>query len=66
MATNDQVTVDISPQIDELHAIENELVTSPQEHNVMDTTTRSQNQLSHEEIVEIRASPPQDQDDTYG
>ncbi|KAJ0016968.1 hypothetical protein Pint_12262 [Pistacia integerrima] len=33
MATNDQVTVDIPPQMDELHEIENELVASPQEHN---------------------------------
>ncbi|XP_031247664.1 ankyrin repeat-containing protein ITN1-like [Pistacia vera] len=31
----------------------------------MDTTIASQNQLSHEEIVEIRTSLPQDQDVTY-
>ncbi|KAJ0016965.1 hypothetical protein Pint_12265 [Pistacia integerrima] len=33
MATNYRVTVDIPPQMDELHETENELVTSPKEHN---------------------------------
>ncbi|KAJ0017756.1 hypothetical protein Pint_12277 [Pistacia integerrima] len=61
MATNDQVTVDIPPQIDELHEIENELVTSLEEHNVMDTRTALPNQSSHEEIIEIMTSPPQDE-----
>ncbi|KAJ0017931.1 hypothetical protein Pint_12274 [Pistacia integerrima] len=60
MAT-DQVTVDIPPQMDELHEIENEHVTSPEEHNVMDTRTTLPKQSSHEEIIEIMTSPPQDE-----
>ncbi|KAJ0082233.1 hypothetical protein Patl1_12375 [Pistacia atlantica] len=61
MVTNDQVMVDIPSQMDEIHEIENELVTSPEEHNVMDTRTTLPNQSSHEEIIEIMTSPPQDE-----
>ncbi|KAJ0018577.1 hypothetical protein Pint_11202 [Pistacia integerrima] len=56
--STDEMRINIAPEI-ELHDKKDELITSPSQEQVRDTTIASENSLSDEKI-ENGTSPPQD------